>query len=514
VYIFAAIALFVLLIACINFMNLSTARSSVRAREIGMRKVNGASRRVLVRQYLGESFIQTLLSIILAFLIVLVLLNQFNLITGKQVQTAVLFSSRFLLGTLAVLLLTTFLAGFYPAAYLSALRPVQAIREQSEGFRGSGLLRKVLVVFQFSLAVLLITGALVSARQLDYMRNADLGFEKNNLVHVELRGNLNEQYDLLREEFMQLPGIVSTSASIQPPYRIGSNSSGITWDGKDPELDVLVSFTGVHYDFIKSMGIRLAGGRDFSEAYPADFMTDSTANFIINQTLADIIGKEEIVGMPLTFMGLKGQVVGLMEDYHFKSLGNEIEPMALAPLPSEYLQHMVIRLDPGNPASALRSMEELWTDLLPQYPFEYTYVDEAIDQMYSSETRLAALMRIFMVVAIVIACLGLFALASFTSQRRTREIGIRLTLGASAPQIIVMMIRDFTWYIIISLLIALPAVWFMARRWLDEFYFRIDLEPGLFILTALLTATVAILTVLFHAIKTSRTNPVEALWHE
>ncbi len=247
---------------------------------------------------------------------------------------------------------------FWPAFILPSTcqpsNPLQAIREQTNQKKGSGLLRKILVVFQFSLAVLLITGAMVATKQLTYMQNAALGFDKSNLVHIQLRGTLNQEYEKLRTEFMKSPDILYTTASMQAPYRIGSNSSGIHWEGKDPEQDVLVSFTGVHYDFIKTMDITLAEGRDFSEDYPADILNDTLTNFIINQTLASIIGKEEIVGMPLTFMGLSGQVVGLMEDYHFKTLDSEIEPMAVAPLPSSNLSHMVVRLAPENPDGRTR----------------------------------------------------------------------------------------------------------------------------------------------------------------
>lgn len=515
VYIFGAIAFFVLLIACINFMNLSTARSSIRAKEIGLRKVNGASRMHLVQQYLTESFVQTLISVVLAFLIVLALLNKFNQISGKDIAAAGLFTSQFLLGILGVLVVTTLLAGSYPALYLSAMRPVRAIREQTDQRSGSGLLRKILVVFQFTLAVILITGAMVATRQLTYMRSADLGFNKYNLVHIPLRGNLNQEYESLKQSFMEHPGVLNATASQQAPYRIGSNSSGIDWEGKDPELDVLVSFTGVHYNFIETMGITLRGGRDFSMDYPSDmYNNDTLANWIINSTLADIIGKEEIVGMNLTFMGIQGQVVGLMEDYHFKPLGDEIEPMAIAPVPAEMLMNMVVRLAPERPREALSFIQEKWEEMLPQYPFDYTYVEENIDNMYRGEERMSILLKIFMVVAMVIASLGLFALASFTAQRRTREMGIRKTMGALEHQITLMMIRDFSFYVLISLLIALPTVWFIANRWLEEFSFRIALKPDLFLLTALVTATVAILTVLYHAFRTARTNPVLALRYE
>jgi len=515
VYIFGAIAFFVLLIACINFMNLSTARSSIRAKEIGLRKVNGASRMHLIKQYLTESFVQTLISVLVAFLLVLALLNKFNHISGKDIEPAGLFSIQFLLGILGVLVVTTLLAGSYPALYLSALRPLRAIREQTDQRTGSGLLRKILVVFQFSLAVILITGALVATRQLTFMRSAELGYNKHNLLHIALRGNLNQEYETLKQSFMEHPGVLNATASIQAPYRIGSNSSGISWEGKDPEQDVLVSFTGVHHNFIETMGITLRGGRDFSDSFPGDMYHDDTvANWIINSTLADIIGKEETVGMDLTFMGIHGQVVGVMEDYHFKPLGDEIEPMALCPLPVEMLMHMVVRLAPDQPQEALGFIQDKWEEILPQYPFDYTYVKEAIDNMYRGEEKMAILLKIFTVVAMIIASLGLFALASFTAQRRIKEIGIRKSMGAMEGQITLMMIKDFSLYVLISLVIALPAVWFIANRWLKEFSFRIELKPDLFVLTALATATVAILTVLYHAFRTARINPVLALRYE
>ena len=278
---------------------------------------------------------------------------------------------------------------------------------------------------------------------------------------------------------------------------------------------MLVSFTGVHHNFTETMVITLRAGRDFTDEFPSDMYRDDTlANWIINATLADIIGKEEIVGMELTFMGIHGQVVGLMEDYHFKPLGDEIEPMALAPLPVDNLGHMVVRLSDSEPQEALGFIQQRWEELLPQYPFDYTYVDEALDNMYTGEERMAILLKIFTVVAMIIASLGLFALASFTAQRRTKEIGIRKSMGALEHQITLMMIRDFSLYVLISLLIALPSVWFIANRWLKEFSFRIDLKADLFVWTALVTSTVAILTVLYHALRSARTNPVLALRYE
>jgi putative ABC transport system permease protein len=514
VYIFSAIAFFVLLIACINFMNLSTARSSIRAKEIGLRKVNGASRPILIRQHLTESFILTSISVVLAFLLVLLLLPQFNQISGKELERFQLFAPSFLAGMAGVLLITTLLAGSYPALFLSSLKPLGAIREYSDQRSGSGMLRKILVVFQFALAVVLITGAMIASRQLTYMRSADLGYDPADLLYIQLRGNLKQEYPLLKEELSKIPGIRFTTASLQPPFRIGSNSGGIFWEGKDPELDLLVSFTAVHYDFCKTMGISLKSGRDFSADFPGDLLHDTTVNYIINSTLADMIGDGDLIGSELRFMGTRGQIVGVMEDYHFQPVREQVEPMVIAPAFIDQLGHMVLRLEPGDPTGIIAQIEDKWAELLPQYPLEYDFVEEVVSEMYRSEARMSSLLRIFMLVAIILASMGLFALSSFTAERRTREIGIRKTLGAREGEITVMMLRDFSLYIIISLFIAFPAVWYLARWWLHEFTYRISLSADLFLITAVVTGAVAVLTVIYHALHTARTNPVEALRYE
>jgi putative ABC transport system permease protein len=376
------------------------------------------------------------------------------------------------------------------------------------------MLRKILVVFQFSLAVLLITGAIITSRQLNFMRGADLGFDKTNLLHIQLRGNLNQEYEMLREELMRGPGIISTCASMQPPFRIGSNSSGIHWEGKDEEMEILVSFTGVHHDFIKTMDIELQSGRDFSPDYPADILHDTLASFIINSKLAGIIGRQDILGMDLRFNGIHGKIVGIMEDYHFLPLSIDIQPMAVAPIPPDRLQHMIIRIGPESREASLRFIEDKWDELLPEYPLEYQFVEDVLDDMYRSEERMASLLSIFTIVAMIIASLGLFALASFTADRRIREIGIRKAFGAMESQISMMMIRDFSLYILISLAISFPAIWFIARWWLSEFHFRIRLTADLFIMTALITTAIAVFTVLYQSVKAARTHPVLALRYE
>ncbi|MCF8345897.1 MAG: ABC transporter permease [Bacteroidales bacterium] len=514
VYIFSAVALFVLIIACINFMNMSTARSSIRVKEIGLRKVNGASKIRLVRQHLCESFVQTVIAAFLALLIVVLFLHKFNDISGKELGLSTIFTLKYMIGFLTVILVTGILAGTYPAFHLSSLQPVRAIRQQSDTRTGSGLLRKILVIFQFSLSILLISGAIIVSRQLKYMQNADLGFDKHQLVSIPLRGGLQEHYETLKNELLRNPAVKNISASIHQPLRIGSNSSNIHWQGKDPDNEMLVSFTAVDYDFAKTMGIRILSGRGFSEKYPGDLYRDSLANFLINKTLADMISKEEVVGTELSFMGTDGQIVGVMDDFHFQPLSNGVEPLAAVLFPNSLLMNMFIRVQNDSPQTVLADMEQTWNKLAPGFPFEYSFVDEQIDNLYPSEQRMSKLISIFTVIAIIIACMGLLALASFNAERRTREIGIRKAFGATEVRIVKIMLVEITRLVFISLLIGMPAAWFLARRWLEDFFYRIDLSADIFIISSVLIILVSLITILYHAIKSARMNPVEAFRYE
>lgn len=462
VYIFTVVAIFVLIIACINFMNMATAKASLRAREIGIRKVNGAPRNQLIRQHLFESSIQTFLSLIIAVVIVLSLLNKFNEISGKDIVRATIFSFKYILGLLSIGIIAALMAGLYPAFYLSAIKPIQSIRGSNDFRKGSGLLRKVLVVFQFSLSIILICGALIVNKQLNYMRSAKLGFNKYHLLNIPLQGGVNQYYPTLKEEFKKNPDIQHVSASIDQVYNIGSNSSNITWPDKPEDQEVLVSFSAVDYDFTDAMEIHMLEGRGFSEEYQGDIYRDTTANFIINKTLADIIAKPDIVGMSLNFMGIQGKIVGIMDDFHFKPLRNEVEPLAMIPMPKEYLNQMIIRLRTEDLQKTIKDMETTWNSLVPKFPFQYSFFDDEIDKMYRSEERMAKLMTIFTFIAVFIACMGLFALASFASELRIREIGIRKTFGASESRIVRMMIFDTTRLILISLIIGLYLSWLLA----------------------------------------------------
>jgi hypothetical protein len=376
------------------------------------------------------------------------------------------------------------------------------------------------------------------------MQNADIGFDKHQLLTIPMQGGLAAHYETLREEIRKHPGIESVSASTDQPFRIGSNSSNIDWQGKDPDNEVLVSFTAVDFNYATTMKIRMISGRDFSEEHRGDLYQDTIANWLINATMANMIakdiygdkdqtvdqevkadqdlkagrgqinGQEEIVGMTLRFMGIEGQVVGVMDDFHFKPLSNEVEPLVAAAFPANYLVNMIVRLRNNNVQPVLQDMEATWNSLVPNFPFEYSFVDEEIDNMYRSEQRMSSLIGIFTFVAIVIACMGLFALASFNAERRTREIGVRKTFGASEATIVRIMLADITRLVLFSLAIGLPATWLLARRWLQDFYYRIDLSADIFLFSTLLIILVSLATILYHALRSSRLNPVTALQYE
>lgn len=509
------VALFILLIACINFMNMSTAKSSLRAMEIGLRKMNGATKSRLARQYLSETIVQTFTAIIVSFIIVLVLLNKFNDLTGKDITAGDLFHPEYLLGIIGIGLITGIMAGMYPALYLASFSPMKAIREQAAAKSGNGFLRKVLVVFQFSLAVLLIAGTMIIKRQVMYIQQADLGFDKDHLINISLRGGAAAHFETMKREYQKNPSISEISASMDVAQHIGSNSANISWPGKDEENEVLVNFTGVAYDYTKSMGIEIIEGRGFSSEYQGDMYHDDTvANFLINQTLADIIQKDPVVGTHLNFMGVEGNIVGVMEDYHFSTLHTDISPLAIIPMPDEYLANMIVRIKTESLKSAIASMEQTWKSLVTEYPFEYSFVDEEINKMYQSEQRLSNILGMFTFVAIVISLLGLFALSSFLAERKTREIGIRKTYGASDRSIVKMMMSEITVLIIISLIIGLPTLYFIAGKWLDNFAYRIDIKADIFLLASLILVLISVLTVLYQAIRSSRLNPITALHYE
>lgn len=515
VYIFSIIALFVLLIACINFMNLSTARSANRAKEIGMRKVVGAKRSNLIKQFFGESLILAFIGMFFSLILVVLLLGEFNDFADKQISYTIFLEREFIAGILTITILTGFVAGTYPALFLSSFKPVKILKGAIKTGAKNSVLRRVLVVFQFSLSVFLIVGTLVIYNQLKYMQGKSLGFDKEQVLYISMRGDISKSYEAIKSGMNNTTGVLDITGSSNTPHQIGSNSGGARWDGKDPEQHVLIGVNVVDYNFCNTMKIEMSAGRDFSEEFTADIALDSTGNFIVNEEVAKVMGKtnEQAVGASFSFMGVSGQIVGVMKNFHFNSVRNKIEPLAMALAP-EHLSYMVVRIAPGEISETISNMRETWSSVLPTYPFEYNFMDDDFARMYMMEERMVDLLKYFSFMAIVIACLGLFGLASFTAEQRKKEIGIRKVLGAGEIKLTYLMCREFLILTIISAIIAWPVSYFALESWLEKFAYRIDLTLWTFILSGIISLVIALSTVGYQAIKAAIANPVESLRYE
>ena len=517
VYIFSAIAIFVLLIACINFMNLSTARSSTRAREIGLRKVSGAGRRAVITQFFGESVLLAFISLIFALIIVSSILEVFNKVSGKELNFNSLLTPQFIIAMILVTLIAGLISGIYPALYLSAFRPIKVLKGDLSAGMKSGWFRKVLVVVQFTLSVFLIIGTVIIYRQLNYMKSKDLGYDRENMFYFQMRGQIKDNYQTIKDEFLRDPQVLCVSAASHQPHQIGSNSGGGDWDGRDPDLSVLIGNNIVDYDFIETMKIELKDGRSFSREFPGDMasLEDTSANFMINEVLEEIMEKENAVGERFQMWGMQGRIVGVMKDFHYHSVRTKIEPLMFMLGFKEYLSWIVVRVAPGDLTKTMKGLEKTWTEIMPGYPFEYNFVDESIDQMYRTEERLGNLLKYFTILAIIIACLGLFGLASFTAEQRTQEIGIRKVMGAKVGTVMMLLSKEFSILVIISCLIAIPAsILVMGKVFLQNFEYRTDMAWWIFLAASLAALLIAILTVSYQAARAALTNPADALRYE
>ncbi len=509
VYIFSIIALFVLLIACINFMNLSTARSANRAREVGMRKVAGASRGNLIRQFYGEAIIFAFIAMGLALLAVRLILPAFNTFAEKEITFAVTGFGPFLLGLSGIILLTGLVAGSYPALYLSSFQPVKILKGELTGGTGGSRFRRILVVFQFTLSVFLIISTIIVSRQLHYMKNKNLGYDKEHLLYIVLRGGIKDYYAALKNELAKVPEVLGVTGVQQLPSMIGSNSAGADWDGKDPEFRLLISQNAVDYDFVKTMKMELGEGRDFSE----EFAGDKRTNFLVNEEVAGLLKKDSAVGQRFSFIGIKGTIVGVIKNFHFQSLRTEIEPLALY-LDPEAARYLLIRIAPGNIPAALSTISKTWKRVIANYPFEYKFLDEDFDRMYRAEEQIGTVVKYFTYLTIFVACLGLFGLASFSAEKRTKEIGIRKVLGASVPQITLLLCREFFVLVLLANFLAWPLTYLAMDKWLQGYANRISPGISIFVLAMVLTLVIATASVVFQAVRAAWANPVEALKYE
>lgn len=506
VYIFSIIAIFVLLMACINFMNLTTARSVNRAREVGLRKVMGALRSHLIRQFYGEATIFSIIALISALVIVQLLLPSFSTLTGKVITFQVIGVNTILLLLLGIALFTGMVAGSYPALFLSSFQPVKILNRISD--KSNNRFRRTLVVIQFILSVFLTIGTIVVSEQLHYLKNKNLGYNKNQLFLVPLRGGIKNAYQNLKIEFKKIPNVLDITGSSQIPADINSNSE-MGWEGKDPNNNMLISFNFVDYDFAKTLGIQMTAGREFSQ----NFMSDDKKNFLINEEMARIMEKKQPLGEKLNFNDINGQIVGVMKNFHYQSVQEKIEPIALILAPV-YVNYMVVRIAPNGIPMTMEEIKKTWKRVLPEYPFEYYFLDEFFNRMYGQIERSGTMINYFTLLTIFIACLGLFGLASFSAEKRTKEIGIRKVLGASVSNIIMLLCREYLNLVLLAIAIAWPLSYLIMGIWLQDYAYRISLNPIYFLLAMVFALFLALLSVVFQALRAAHANPIQSIHYE
>ncbi len=508
VYIMSIIALLILVIASINFMNLATARSSRRAREVGFRKVAGAKRRQLILQFLTESCVISFLSLILAIGLVLLLIPAFETITGKEMSAAIMDLR--VIPTLAGLaLFIGLLAGSYPALYLSKFNPasVFSIHHRQQG--GHGIFRNALVLTQFVFSIVLIIGTIVIYRQQQFIRNQNLGYDKENLVYIHLRGDLIEKKDAFKTRLENTPFTDQYTFLDGLPTNLLSGTVSLDWEGKNPEEQFLFAQLDADQHFIDVFDMKMRSGRPFSE----DFGTDEYA-YLLNEKAVEVMGKtpDEVVGSPFTLWTMEGTVVGVVEDFHFKPIQQPIEPLVMRF--NDRGNYAVVRTSLAETESTLRELEKISQELNPAYPFEYGFIDQDLANLYDSEQRLGNLSNIFAIIAIFISCLGLYGLSAYLAEQRKKEIGVRKVVGASVAQVVYMLSRDFTKPIWISMLVAIPLAFVAANRWLDNFAYHIELSWLTVIFSCIIAWFIAIATISFETIRAATSNPIDALQQE
>ena len=505
VRIFTGIALAIVLIACINFMNLSTAQSERRAKEIGLRKTVGSRRWQIVGQLLSESILLSLLALFLAGVAVVLVLPTFNRIVDKSIglgpemwPTGVAF----IVGAVVIGLL----AGSYPALFLSAFKPVQVLKGGFVAHRGGTVFRRVLVVTQFAVTIILILGTTVVYQQFQYFIEKDLGYDKDLLVYMPMLGDIISDYDGFKNDLTQQPTVkgVTTSSDL-PIYTV--SASYVDWEGKSEEDDILFHHFSVDYDYLATLGLELLEGRAFSPNFPAD-----SSNYILNEEALKLTGFSDPIGKRFNMGGNEGTIVGIIKDFNFKSLHQKIEPLMLHMIfdPS----YILVKVAPGNTASSLALIEQAWNKHNPSYPFEYHFLNEEYEQLYQSEKRMSDVFDYFTFFTLFIACLGLIGLINHMIEKRTKEVSIRKVLGASVSSILVLLSQEYVRLIVIAFVIAIPVAHYFIGDWLDTFAYRVNVPWWLYVVPGALVLLVALLSVSAQTVKAARRNPVDSLRYE
>jgi len=508
VRLFSIVAVFILLIACINFMNLTTARSVGRAKEIGIRKVVGALRPALIRQFIGEAVVLSVFAVLLAMGLVLLALPAFNHLTEKNIRFPFSVTS-FWLSIAALTLITGVISGSYPALFLSGFQPIRVLKGMMKFSPATAWFRKGLVVFQFVLSIVLIIGTIVISQQVEYVQSINLGYDRDNLIVIPLEGDLPSKYRTFKESALKLPTIAAVSRSTDDPVEMDNNTGGVQWDDKDPKNAIMFTQLAAGYDFANTLNLKLTQGREFSPDFPTD-----SVGYLVNEEGLRRIGYKNPIGRNLTMWGKKGKIIGVIKNFHFASLHVPIEPLIVR-FGDEgsgiTWGRILVRIKAGQTKPALSQLEALCHTLNPKFPFTYKFTDEEYRNLYKSEAVVHSLSNGFAVLAIAICCLGLLGLAMFTAEQRTKEFGIRKVLGAKAGTLFGLLSKDFLVLVLVAFILASPLAWWAMHTWLQNFAFHIDVSWWVFALAGVLALLIALLTVSYQAIKVAIANPVKSL---
>ncbi|MFC2168997.1 ABC transporter permease [Acidobacteriota bacterium] len=514
VALFALIAVCILIIACINFMNLSTAQAANRAREVGLRKVVGANRRLLITQFIGKSLLVTALAMILAVALVFLFAPYFRAFLGYGLSFELLMNPAGFLILAGIFILSGLGSGFYPAIYLSAFRPVAILKVKLTGGSRRKGMRKVLVVFQFSISAALIISVGVIFKQMIFLQNANLGFEKENIVLINADDKIRDNWREVKRALLNSPRILAATASKRAPSGRLLDAPGFSTEvnGNLVTSSFTMPHNRVEHDFFKTYGMKFVAGRDFSIDYP----TDETEAFILNETAVRMLGwldPEKALDAPMSIAGRSGKIIGIVADFNYEFMHHKILPILTYLRPQE-INTVSVRVSSGNVQEAMAYVKKIWDRFDPGYPISYTYLDERLNELYRSEARMMQMFGYFSLLAIFIACLGLFGLISFTTTQRTKEIGIRKVLGASVLSIVCLLSGDLTKFVLIANVLSWPIVYFFMNRWLNNFAYRVPIDWKVFALSASLTFVISLVTVSYQSIRAARSDPVNAIRYE
>ena len=510
VYIFLTIAIAILIIACINFINLSTARSNTRAKEIGMRKVVGAERVDIIRQFMGESLILSTIALLVAIGLVSLLLPAFNNLAQKQLTLGIAGNVSTLLLLVGIILFAGLVSGSYPAFMLSSFKPVNILRRgKLQSGAGGFVLRKILVVSQFTATIVLIIGTIIMYKQLNYIRNKDIGLDRDHVVAISMDRELRQNYRSIKNEIKRNPNVINVSAARRYPTGIG-HFNPVYWEGKGPEDYVTMTDASVDYDYFETLGMKIIQGRSFSE----DYATDGE-NYVLNEEALRITGLESPIGKLFSCWEDEGKIIGIVENFHTSSLHNEIGP-AIFTLSQRHGSHsyIFVKIRPDDISGTIAFLEKKAAEFAPNNLFEYSFLDDEFNRQYASDQRRGGVYKYFTFLAIFISCLGLFGMASFTAEQRTKEIGIRKVLGASIPNIIVLISRDFLVLLLVSNVIAWPIAYYLMDKLLNNYAYRTSIAAWVFIVSGMMAVCIALLTVCVKIVRVAHSNPVDSLRYE